>query len=169
MKYTTAKFLPHCYHLAAVALGCGHGIDNDLVCVGIPDFPDWFDGSSKESGDALRGEYPDGITLHAYCMECQKRCWFVTPFENTVDVPNWTKRIISAQIPACPHGWRSWDISPYMETLSNKEVFEDPRIMANHSFLHKVYCRRCRRVYQVLLNYDESIHHTISCTLQAWY
>lgn len=171
MKYLTSQYLPDSYRLARNELhkaGCKCRFDS-VICLEPFLFPEWLNPEDLKECNDFRDSHPAGLLLHAYCIGCQKRCRFITSVQDAFYVSPQTRVIIADQIGDI-HGDEFIDVSPWLRTVrENPDIFRDPQYINGVAYLHKVYCRRCRKVYDVYLGGGHQVTSAIFTTEIAWY
>lgn len=169
MKYRTSDILPDSYRYAKRALskaGCTCSWDT-IACLGIHIFEDWLDPDDSDQCNQYVAEHPD-VKLHAYCIGCQKRIWFFSEMAQVFYVSPFN--IMSLYVQAyCPHGPESWDISPWLATICEGDVFTNTSVARERVYKHKLYCRQCRKVFDVVFPYEDAIRRHINVATRAWY
>ncbi len=140
------------------------------VCaISIPDiYPSDYDPNDPNDFENLVGMYGnDGFEMRAYCIGCHKRIKFVCGMEELPYISQETLDLVheTVQKQGCWH-WDQLDISPKLGVRGyNSESFlsRNDRLQ-----MHKVYCHRCRKVFDVMIPSLISVDIEPMMTFRAW-
>lgn len=156
------------YRMARTLLGCKCPF-NTVCAITIPDiYPEDFDPKDPNDFENLVGMYGnDGFEMRAYCIGCHKRTKFVCGIEELPYISDVAlirvHEIASKNL--CFH-WDQLDISPKLGPCEPDEYDfwgEYPQYL-----LHKVYCHKCRKVFDVPIPSKFSVDFEPFMVLKAW-
>lgn len=156
------------YRMARTLLGCGCPF-NTVCAITIPDiFPENYDPNDPNDFENLLGMYGnDGFEMRAYCIGCHKRTNFVCGIDDLPYISYVSLNIVRQKAieNRCLH-WNQLDISPKLGRFEPDE--RDLWGEYEEYLLHKVYCHKCRKVFDVPIPSDFSVDLEPIMRLNAW-
>lgn len=156
------------YRMARTLLGCRCPL-NTVCAITIPDiYPEDFNPKDPNDFENLVGMYGnDGFEMRAYCIGCHKRTKFVCGIEELPYISGIVIDCVRDFVSKnhCFH-WNQLDISPRLLPwgVSRSEILS----MNDVYLTHKVYCHKCRKVFDVPIPTDFSVDLEPFMTLNAW-
>lgn len=156
------------YRMARTLLGCKCPF-NTVCAITIPDiYPEDFDPKDPNNFENLVGMYGnDGFEMRAYCIGCHKRTKFVCGIEELPYISGIAIDCVRDFVSKnhCFH-WNQLDISPRLLPwgVSRSEISS----MNDVYLVHKVYCHKCRKVFDVPIPTDFSVDLEPFMTSNAW-
>lgn len=169
MKFTIDyNDVAYAYRMARAFLECECPF-NTVCAITIPDiYPEKYDPNDPNDFENLVGMYGnDGIEMRAYCIGCHKRTKFVCGLDKIPYISNVAIDCVHdvAAKNGCFH-WDRLDISPRLLPFGVDRTWiwlMEPPVLT-----HKVYCHKCRKVFDVSIQTEFSVDVGPLITTNAW-